>query len=227
MLPDYTNLRYLNKGINSNERTLMSGWWREQINIYGMIVKYYKNNTSKTNVDVVYGYAPGAGFDIPRQLILLVKPEADSATLTRFGLIGDTEATAYIHPIDYESVFGTGSEPKAGDIFEMVEYGGDRLHYPARGPYYMELTERTDETFGQDTNAIAGHYVWRFKCKRFEFSYENNAKPELGSKDAIGLGITNLTAVPPITATAIDIESKKIFDYDASCASNDNVYGDY
>jgi hypothetical protein len=205
----------------------MSSWWREQINIYGMLVNYYVNKTTASNADVVYGSAPAAGFNPPASVVLLVKPEADSSTFSRFGLISDSEATAYIHPEDYEKTFGVGKEPKSGDVFELSEYGSDRINYPTRGPYYMELTERTDETFGQETNAIAGHYVWRFKCKRFNFSHETDIQPELGTKTTADAGSIDLSAVPPVTASSIDIESKKIFDYDTTCNSNDSVYGDY
>lgn len=224
---DYNTLRYLNKGINYNERLLMSSYWREQINIYGMIVKYYVNKTTAQNADVLYGSAPAAGFNTPVQIIMIVKPDADASTFTRFGLMSDTDASAYIHPDDFEKVLGAGKEPKAGDVIELIEYGSDRINYPSRGPYYLELTERTDETFGQETNPIAGHYVWRFKCKRFNFSHESEVQPELGTKNSADSGSINLSATPPVTATYIDIESKKIFDYDTTCNSNDNVYGDY
>ena len=224
---DYTNFRYLNKDINYNERSLVSGWWREQINIYGMKVDYYSNKTTKENADVVYGTAMAAGFDTPRKLILLIKPESDSTAFTRFGFMTETDAVAFIHPDEFENVFGKGVEPKSGDIFEMTEYGSDRLNYPTRGPYFMEITERTDESFGAEINALAGHYVWRFKCKRYNFSHEQQMLPELGTKDAESQGIVDLTIVPAVTATDIDLESKKIFDYSRVCASNDSVYGDY
>ena len=37
------SVRFLNKGYNANERANFSGWWLEQINIFGQQIKYYKN----------------------------------------------------------------------------------------------------------------------------------------------------------------------------------------
>ena len=48
-------LRYLNKGININERTNFDNWWYEQINIYGQDVVYYHNQSSLSAMNVLYG----------------------------------------------------------------------------------------------------------------------------------------------------------------------------
>jgi hypothetical protein len=60
-------------------------------------------------------------------------------------------------------------EPKAGDIFQLSEFGDDR---PAdRQPKYFEVTEKLDEDISQINN-LAGHYVFLIKAKRYDYSFE-------------------------------------------------------
>jgi hypothetical protein len=49
------SLRYLNKGINNNERANFDNWWYEQISIYGQDIKYYHNQSSLSAMNVLYG----------------------------------------------------------------------------------------------------------------------------------------------------------------------------
>ena len=214
-------VRYLDKNNNLNERTLYKNYWREQISHYGMTVNYYTNLTTLKNADIIYGEAPLAGYSQPAELNIIIKLENESSLFSKFGYVSDTEATCYIHHEDYQEVFGAGSEPKAGDLIELTEIGIDRLNYPKRGPRMMEVVEKNDEMPGEINN-LAGHYVWHIKLKRFDYSREKTLIPELGAPDPTTTGETIEGVLNPIEEL-----SKKIFDYEKSLCSNDNVYGDY
>lgn len=162
-------VRYLNKNNNANERENYSKWWKEQIEHYGTTVDYYSNGYGLTAHNFVYGEDPTSLFLKTPEVIMLTDITNDSLMLSKFGIMADCDMTAVIHISSYYEQFGCGSEPKAGDLIKLTEYGADRPG--GRSAPVYEITERDDE-FLQMTNALIGHYVWYLKCKRYEYSYE-------------------------------------------------------
>lgn len=162
-------VRYLNKNNNANERENYSKWWKEQIEHYGTTVDYYSNGYSLTSHNFVYGEDPTSLFLKTPEVIMLTDITNDSLMLSKFGIMADCDMTAVIHISSYYEQFGCGSEPKAGDLIRLTEYGADRPG--GRSAPVYEITERDDE-YLQMTNALIGHYVWYLKCKRYEYSYE-------------------------------------------------------
>ena len=207
------SLRYLNKGINSNERQLFSNYWKEQIHINGQEINYYQNMTTLSGVNVLYGEEPSAGFAPSKPLIVLLNLNNDSYLLSKFGIIADSDLNGVLHPDDFTAVFGLSSEPKPSDLLQLQEFGIDRLNYPKRGPTVYELTEVIDEFV---INALGGHYVWFFKAKRYDYSFENGSP---GSGE--GNNAVNDNAI-------LDELAKGNFDYpEENPCSNTSVYGEY
>ncbi len=206
-------LRYLNKGININERKNFSRWWKEQIDINGQEVDYYLNNATLSAMNPIYGEEPNTTFSDPKKIIVLLNLNNDSYLLSKFGIVADSDMSGVIHPEHFTSLYGLSSEPKAGDLIKMSEFGSDRLNFPKRGPTVYELTEVIDEF---QLNAIAGHYVWFFKAKRNDYSHE------IGSA---GSGDGN---TPNNDNDLVEEASLKNFDYllENPC-SDTSVYGDY
>ena len=128
--------------------------------------------------------------------------------------MADSDMSGVIHPDMYCDVFGESAEPKAGDLMELTEFGSDRINFPKRGATVYELTEVIDEF---QLNAIGGHYVWFFKAKRYDFSYENGSP---------GSGVGNK---PNNDNDIIEQVSKENFNYDEgdNFCSDDSVYGSY
>lgn len=206
-------LRYLNKGINANERQNFSNWWKEQININGQDVLYYTDTTTLSTCNLLYGENPSAGFDEGKSMIVLLNLNNDAILLSKFGLIADSDMSGVIHYESYTEVYGLSSEPKQGDLMVLQEYGIDRLNYPKRGPTVYQLTDVIDEFQG---NPLGGHYVWFFKAKRYDYSFEPNSP-------GAGLGNTPLDDNDKIEEVSL-----QNFDYiiDNPC-SNTSVYGEY
>jgi len=206
-------LRYLDKSRNQNERNLFSIWWKEQIHIYGQQINYFVNKSALSGMNVLYGEEPDAGFLNSQSMIVLLNLTNDSYLLSKFGIIADSDLNGVIHPEDFTSVFGLSSEPKPSDLLQLSEFGSDRINWPKRGASVYELTEVIDEFV---INPLGGHYVWFFKAKRYDYSYEDGSP---------GSGVGN----KPINDNdALEALAQSNFNYpeDNPC-SNTNVYGDY
>ena len=206
-------LRFLNKKINTNERNNFDNWWKEQIQIYGQEVLFYSNGTTLPSAYFLYGEEPTTEYVESHSLILLLNLNNDALILSKFGILADSDISGVIHPIHFEKKFGIGSEPKAGDLISLEEYGSDRIHYPKRGPTVYEFTEIIDEFQG---NPLGGHYVWFFKGKRYDYSHETNGP---------GSGVGNVATDDNESANQAALQN---FDYiKENPCSDTSVYGDY
>jgi hypothetical protein len=206
-------LRYLNKGFNDQERRNFDGWWYEQISIYGQDVVYYNNRASLSAMNVLYGEEPDAGFSEGKDMIVLLNVTNDSYILSKFGIIADSDMSGVIHPNHFTAIYGLSSEPKAGDLMKLQEFGIDRLNYPKRGPTVYELTEVVDEF---QLNALGGHYVWFFKAKRYDYSFEDGSP---------GSGTGNN---PNNDNDVLEALADSNFNYpEENPCSNTGIYGEY
>ena len=95
----------------------------------------------------------------------------------------------------------------------LTEFGADRINYPKRGATIYEITEVVDEF---QFNPLGGHYVWFFKAKRYDYSYETGSPgPGQGNN---GLDDND----------TIEQASLNNFNYiDDNTCSNTSVYGEY
>jgi hypothetical protein len=207
------NLRYLNKRINQNELNNFDNWWYEQISIHGQIVTYHNNLTTLSSANILYGEDPTAGFGEGNDMVVLLNLTNDAYILSKFGIVADSDMTGVIHPRHFVNIFGEFTEPKADDLMVLKEFGRDRLWKKNKGPSVYQLTEVIDEF---QLNALGGHYVWFFKAKRYDFSYENGSP---GS----GKGNNALNDNDKIEELARD---NFYYQEDNPC-SNTSVYGDY
>jgi hypothetical protein len=206
-------LRFLNKQFNQQERLNFDGWWKEQIEIFGQEVSYYSNTTTLSASNFLYGEEPDAGFNGPKELVVLLNLNNDSLLLSKFGILADSDLAGVIHPEHYTFLYGLSSEPKAGDLMKLSEFGNDRLNYPRRGPNVYQITEIIDEFQG---NPIAGHYVWFFKAKRYDYSFEPNSP---------GSGQGNTPLDDNDSANEAGLNN---FDYqNENPCDNTSVYGNY
>lgn len=179
MLKTVSNVRYLNKNNNANERENYSKWWKEQIEHYGTSITYYSHGYTLTSHNFLYGEDPTSKYQKTEDIIMLTDITNDSLMLSKFGIMADCDMTAVIHISSFYDKLGCGSEPKAGDLIQLTEYGADRPG--GRSAPIYEITERDDE-YLQMTNSLISHYVWYIKCKRFEYSYEPGVTPGINEK---------------------------------------------
>ena len=258
---DETCFRFTDKSIQASERVLYSNYWREQINQFGVKVKYYVNTYNTLCADNFYGEQPTQSFAEPREITLAVTLNENAITLSRFGFESDDEVTAFIHissfydefitlsaedaPFDedetrlVESTDGSGGkipqgiydryfefgpivEPKAGDVFELSEYGDDRPNN--RQAKFFEITEKLDQDISQINN-LQGHYVFLLKAKRLDYSFEPNINFNNVTNDKVRFADISTT-----TNLLSDLSTEDLITLQAGlCASdrtNDQVYED-
>lgn len=215
--------RFTDKSQNECERELIANYWAEQIALFGQSCNYYVNNTTTLSADMIYGEQPTQTFSPPVAIIIAININESALLLSKYGLMGDDELTGYIAISAFYNVFGYGSEPKAGDVFQLTEYGNDRPG--GRNGKYFEITQRQDEGASL-INQLGSHTVWMIKGKRFEWSYE------LGlSGENVNAQVYESVLVPGVSASdrpypdPVAPEAKSIFDYTQTNFSAE--YGNY
>jgi len=225
------DVRYLNKSVSYNERENYHHWFDEQIKMFGQAVDYFTLNYQLSAHDAVYGEQPNATFSASKEVIMMVDLSETSIVLGNFGLQADDELTAFITISSYKVAFGSTSEPKAGDVFQLSEYGDER--HGERGAKTFEITERRDQDVAQ-INPLIGHYVWQLKARRVDYTFQPGLSAEVGSNqvtdgDSTGLksGYNQDASPAKVDSTNdVDTEGQNVFDY-SNIDDGDDVYGDY
>jgi hypothetical protein len=147
-------VRYLNKNINDNERGLVSGYWREQIEHYGAEVTYYTHGYTLSTHYYLYGEDTTSTFISAGPMVMLTDITNDAIMLSKFGIMADCDMTCIIHIDSFKEIFGTYREPKTGDLIEMAEYGGFGDRPGGRGAPVYEITERDDQNLQFNANQL-------------------------------------------------------------------------
>ena len=229
-------VRYLDKALNVNERRNYNNWWNEQLHQYGTVVDYYTSMYSLSTHDFIYGEEPTKQYADPSPIIFCLNLNENAAVMKKFGLMADDELTGFI-AIDtfYRNLSSADDklpEPKAGDVFDLLEYGSRDRPGGRKGKWF-EITEREEQDISQ-INPILGHYAWLIKAKRFDYSFEPGLSGERVMDQVYddkfsGLlpGLGQDKSVDKKYLNDIQDKSKKVFDYDQYEQSNDDVYGGY
>lgn len=122
-------------------------------------------------------------------------------------------------------------EPKSGDLIQLSPLGCDRPN--GRGAKIFEITERTDQDVSS-MNPLLGHYIYRLRAKRYEYSFEPGAPQEPQNQQIFensfsGKLSSNIPGEIPSESKSypgdIDTESKtKVLDMSVN---NTDIYGSY
>jgi len=141
-----------------------------------------------------------------------------------------------LQAIDYGTIRqyidnGQVPEPKSGDLIQLSPLGCDRPN--GRGAKIFEVTERVDQDVAS-INPLLGHYVYRLKAKRYEYSFEPGAPQELQNQQVFentfsGKLSSNISGEIPSEPKSypgdVDTESQtKVFNM---TANDTDIYGTY
>lgn len=178
-----------NKDRMQPDRAVIDNAAEEFINLQGQKVTYYVNTFSPLCADNTYGEQPTSVFFTPKILKLVIELNESSLALSKFGFNAEDEITAYVSIRGYMKIFENDDiydrlqqevAPKAGDVFQMTEYGNDRPGN--RGGNFFEITQRRDQDISSNNmNPLGGHYLWQLKAKRLEYSFEPGLSGERGN----------------------------------------------
>lgn len=233
------------------ERCIYDSALKDIINNYGIRINYYVHSFNLSADDTFYGEALYKPFYGPVEIFMRIDLNEDALTLSRFGFRSDEDITGYLHIDSFYQLMsgysvysqnGQRVEPKCGDVFQLVDYGKDRV-CPRGGKFY-EITEKVDQDVAE-LNPLMGTYMWRIRGKRFEYSFEPGLSAystntglvsagfgELGNDQVFENSFSGiLSAVaqdrsPDKSYPAdVDEESRQI--YDQTNLSNIDIYGQY
>ena len=239
------NVRFTDVNVLSTEQALFDSYWKELINLYGVGLNYQVHRYDKTKADNLYGEHSSQEYADPVQILGLIDLQENALSLSKYGFVTDDQITLYLHIQTYTDIFeplGIYQEvnqkyiaPKAGDIFEMYEFGKTRPL--GLGGKKFIVTERTDQDVGMNINQLAGHYVWVVKAKRYDPSYESNVDEENESYQIFDDDYTgrlednvevnrNPSEQKQYNYSAQQENLDKVFNYNKEMI-NTNVYGGY
>ena len=227
------------------EQLIFDQAFNDLINNYGIPVNYYINSFNLSAADLFYGEDLVKSFAGPISAIqMYIELSDDAVNLSKFGFDPGDEFTAYVHistfveaasahglttgGFNYSSV-GQSVEPKAGDVIDLDVLGCDRSN--GRGGVMYEITERMDQDMSS-LNPLLGHYVYRLRGKRFNYSFEAglSADGRPGSEkaneqiydNAIN-GITSTTLTDQVSSAQKTYPTTPAGEYDIDDVSKEDV----
>tara|TARA_R100001079_G_C4446676_1_gene151462 strand:- start:139 stop:978 length:840 start_codon:yes stop_codon:yes gene_type:complete len=243
------------------EQLVFDKAYEDIINSFGVEVDYYVNSFSLLSADLLYGEQPASVFLGPTNLMMYIELSQDALQLSKFGFDPGDEFTGYVHIDTFSDVLSANTyyvptnqgllssalsgsgfdssviselssiEPKAGDLVQVTPLGCDRPGQ--RGAKVYEITEKMDEDVSA-LNPVLGHYVFRIRAKRFDFSFQTEAPREKVDSNIFensfsGTLSTQLSGDEVSRDKGytwdIDDESKEtVFDMSTN---NTDIYGDY
>ena len=243
------------------EQLVFDKAYEDIINSFGVEIDYYVNSFSLLSADLLYGEQPASVFLGPTNLMMYIELSQDALQLSKFGFDPGDEFTGYVHIDTFSDVLSANTyyvptnqgllssalsgsgfdssviselssiEPKAGDLIQVTPLGCDRPGQ--RGAKVYEITEKMDEDVSA-LNPVLGHYVFRIRAKRFDFSFQTEAPREKVDSNIFensfsGTLSTQLSGDEVSRDKGytwdIDDESKEtVFDMSTN---NTDIYGDY
>tara|TARA_R100000951_G_scaffold112807_1_gene113745 strand:- start:10127 stop:10945 length:819 start_codon:yes stop_codon:yes gene_type:complete len=225
---------FSSKANTEGEREVISNIIEEAITMYGQCIDYYVCTYNLTGADNIYGEDTTTSYWTPVQTVAYATLNEDALTLSRFGFESDDELTLYVHISTFKTDFQNEAvwdlvshrvEPKADDVFSLVDYGSDRPE--PRGPKFFQVTEVIDSDINE-MNALGGHYVWKVKAKRHEYSFEPGLSGEEGADQVYDNTLfgrsSAFTATEPTTGMQPNPGDSKSYAGDADQDVIDNTY---
>jgi len=179
--------KFVNPSNLQAEQLVYDQAFNDLINNYGIPIDYYINTFNLSAADLLYGTDWGSSdlstgfgeFKGALGMQMYVELSDDALQLSKFGFDPGDEFTGYVHIstfhtaasayFDYAEV-GQSIEPKAGDVISLKVLGCDRPN--GRGTVMYQVTERMEQDMSA-LNPVLGHYVYRLRGKRFDYSFQS------------------------------------------------------
>tara|TARA_R110001583_G_scaffold105522_2_gene253465 strand:- start:1656 stop:2483 length:828 start_codon:yes stop_codon:yes gene_type:complete len=182
--------KFVNPSNLQAEQLVYDQAFNDLINNYGIPIDYYINTFNLSAADLLYGTDWGdtiglsddtsfGEFKGALQMQMYVELSDDALQLSKFGFDPGDEFTGFLHISTFHtaasayfnySEVGQSIEPKAGDVISLQVLGCDRPN--GRGTVMYQITERMEQDMSA-LNPILGHYVYRLRGKRFDYSFQS------------------------------------------------------
>jgi len=213
----------------SNDQVSYNEWLKELVGIYGVEIRYYPNKFSLTDMNIIFGDDMISGFSSDITFKAFVEISNNSNIMSRFGIQINADVGVSI-PFDTWDIYFPDSEPKAGDIFVVVNTGCGRRG--DRTAEVFEVTKRLDRK-NPGGDFLGRHYAWFLEAARYEYAYEPGAPPEAqnpGVSDEVLFGrlAGGTNPATPDPSKSYDGNVKEIADNIVTYGDNrDSVFGNY
>ena len=201
--------KFVNPGNLQCEQLVYNQAFSDLINNYGIPISYFINTFNTLSADMLYGQEPTQEFFGPIEMQMYIELSDDAVSLTKFGFDPGDEFTAFVHissfttsvssKFDYAS-YNQSIEPKSGDLISLSALCCERPN--GRGEVGYQITERMDQDMAA-LNPALGHYVYRLRGKRFEYSFENGLSAR-ATYDTGGLSSTDWPQSEPANEQIFD-----------------------
>lgn len=204
-------------------------WLKELVGLYGMDIKYYPNKFSLTEMNSIFGDDMISGFDTQTTFKAFIEINSNANVLARFGIKVDAEVGVAI-PFDTWDIYFPNAEPKAGDIFVIVNTGCGRKGN--RTAEVFEVTKRLDRK-NPGGDFLGRHYAWFLEANRFEYSYEPGAPAEAENTDVSDqVSFGRLAGTNPVSPNPSKVYEQNADDISTDIVeytddNRDSIFGNY
>lgn len=218
-------------GQKSEMKEVYHKYAMEYANQFGMTIRYQPIKYNFNTHNFIYG-EDHSGYHFERRMKAVVDFKQYSAFLTKFGFQSSEQLTIFIPIRHFEEVWGktdAGTYPLAGDIFTIEDSACDRaLH---QSPICWIVNDKTD-VVNNTVDFLAGHYVWKLECTRFNYSFEPGVTPERfldeESRDTEEHGRLPGGENPPEMSPKTDgVDEFTKSNFDSTQTNNTSTYGKY
>lgn len=170
------------------------------INERGYLLAYRPYLYHMDESEKLLGEHSAAEYGLPMDVIMILEVKDQPSWIEAAGFKQDEQVTAWLHissfknnvkkiletensirANQYREIYNSSYveendivhaiEPKAGDVFQLTQFGSDREY--DRGNRMWIITNVEDEIISENFNMAFGHYVWKITAKRFRYSYQH------------------------------------------------------
>jgi hypothetical protein len=179
--PAINNGPFSYSGCNTiaSDQTIFDSWYKEQIQLMGVELQYrVALFDTSVNRFKIRGQDHVTNFVEPMPIMAIVSDPTINIQILAGGYFDQTTIELYIHKATFESTFGPGTQPKAGDIF----------NYSCNVADTYQITFR-DESPAPNANAQK-YYVWKLTASRYINSKANGVEYDGDTNDHASDGET-------------------------------------
>lgn len=199
--------------------------WQAFLNLYGFSIYYKRSNYNFTKADFLFGEDSTSPYPDSKIIKGFVEIENNVHFFSKIGEENTKNVILTISISDYQSLWGLGTYPLAGDQFRVKNMTCRDIEKKS-----SEVYKVTDKNLGQnDVDVNFGGYVWKINAVRLDYSHENNGFKEQGNTEGtdddfmgkLKNGMPSSSEEIKPYAQNVNIEAKK----DMNKKRRNNIYG--
>lgn len=151
--------------------------WQNFLNNFGFVIYYKRTGYSFDNHDFLFGEDPTSPYPDTKIFKGFLEIVNNTHFFSSLGEENKKEMLLTVSVGDYQTAWGVGTYPTAGDIFYVKNMACGDLEKESEEVYKV-----TDKNLNEkDIDTLFGGYVWKINAIRLDYSYEPNSFVEKGN----------------------------------------------